>query len=94
MFKGVGYVRPKLHRETVPEQLFRHGLELDKVREHYTLQVVQNVSRWFETQRMLGEMYNEVDCQIEAAVQCRLEGVVCDHLGAAVGLITDIYFGR
>lgn len=94
MDRGSGYVRPRLYRESVPEQLHRHSEDLSKVRMSHTLRVVKDVTRWFDNRRLVGEEYKEPDCVVEATSQCRVEGVIPEHISAAVGLITDIYFHR
>lgn len=60
----------------------------------HTLRVVKDVTRWFDNRRLVGEEYKEPDCITEATSQCRVEGVIPEHIPAAVSLITDIYFDR
>lgn len=94
LFRGVGYTRPKLYRETEPEQLDRLFIELTQTHMSHTLRVVNNVAKWFENRRLVGDVYKEPDCLTEATIQCRVEGVIPEHVPAAAGLITDLYFGR
>lgn len=94
MIRGVGFKRPRLYRETVPEQLYRHSEELVQEQTAHTLRVVRGVGAWLENRRLVDDIYKEPDCIVEVTAQCRLEGIIPEHIPAAVSLITDIYFGR
>ena len=94
MRSGVGYIRPHLYRETLPQQNGRLQAEFGTCQEQHTLKVIRSISRWFDNRKLVDDFFNEPDCRTEAAVQCRLEGVTPEHIPAAVSIITDIYFGR
>lgn len=94
MLSRVGYIRPRLYRETLPEQNKRHEFEFANGKEKHTVKVVKSIARWFEDRKLVGDLFNEPDCMSEAMVQCRLEGVHPAHIPVAVGMIRDIYLGR